>query len=125
MLYTVAQKNKKLKKNYLVFLKLVLNKYIKKAQVKMNSLNFKTLDIYIYPLLLFLKKNIVGQFKILTDIVCYDNPGKSFRFSLIYNILSLDLNYRAKVQVKLKEKRPLISTITGLYGASGWLEREV
>lgn len=61
----------------------------------------------------------------MTDILCYDYPGKKFRFSIVYNLLSLDLNYRIKVFTKLKEKIPLISTITPLYSGAGWLEREV
>lgn len=125
MLSLILKKNSKLKKNYLVVLKLVLNKYIKKVQVKSNSLNIKTITNSIYPLIFFLKNHTMCQFKLLTDILCYDKPAKKYRFSLIYNILSLDYNYRVKVQIKLKEKKPLISTMTSLYGAAGWLEREV
>jgi NADH dehydrogenase (ubiquinone) Fe-S protein 3 len=108
-----------LKKKYLVFLNAILNKYIKKAQVKFNSLNVKTLNKHIYPLMFFLKNHTLSQFKILTDLVCYDRPGKNFRFSLIYNLLSIDYNYRIKLQVKLKEKLPLINTMTALYSGAG------
>jgi len=125
MLLSILKKNQKLKKNYLVFLNLVLNKYIKKGQVKYNSLNIKTVSNNLYPLIFFLKNHTLSQFKLFTDLVCYDRPGKNYRFSLIYNLLSMDFNYRVKIQIKIKEKLPLLTTLTSLYGASGWLEREV
>lgn len=125
MLSILLLKNKRLKIKYIAFLNNILFRYIKNVQLKKNSLYLKTLKDYIYIILIFLKKHTLGQFKILTDILCYDYPGKKFRFSIVYNLLSLDLNYRIKVFTKLKEKIPLISTITPLYSGAGWLEREV
>lgn len=125
MLSILLLKNKRLKIKYIAFLNNILFRYIKNVQLKKNSLYLKTLKDYIYIILIFLKKHTLGQFKILTDILCYDYPGKKFRFSIVYNLLSLDLNYRIKVFTKLKEKIPLISTIAPLYSGAGWLEREV
>jgi NADH:ubiquinone oxidoreductase subunit C len=119
MLSTITYRSKFLKKKYIVFLKSILNKYIKKVHLKFNNIYIKTLSDYIYVLLLFLKNNTACQFKSLVDIICYDCPGKKYRFSIIYNLLSLDLNYRLKVQIKLKEKLPIISTVTGIYPGAG------
>ena len=90
MLNLILIKSKKLKKNYLVFLKAILNKYIKKVHVKSNTLYIKTLSGYLYPLALFLKNHTAGQFKTLVDIVAYDKPGNKFRFTLINILLSLE-----------------------------------
>jgi NADH dehydrogenase (ubiquinone) Fe-S protein 3 len=116
---------KSLKKKYFVFLKSILNKYIKKIHSKLNSIYIKTISKHIYPLLFFLKNHTSSQFKSLVDIICYDAPGKRCRFSLAYNLLSLGLNYRLKVIIKVKEKLPVTSTVVPLYASSGWLEREV
>ena len=121
----VLLRSNRLKKKYFVFLKVTLNKYIKKIHLKSNSLYIKTISKHIYPLFFFLKKHTSSQFKSLVDIVCYDCPGETYRFSLVYNVLSLDLNCRLKVIIKLKEKIPVISTIVPLYASGGWLEREV
>ena len=119
MLNLILIKSKKLKKNYLVFLKAILNKYIKKVHVKSNTLYIKTLSGYLYPLALFLKNHTAGQFKTLVDIVAYDKPGNKFRFTLIYIVLSLELNYRIKLEIKLVENNPIVSTLIPLYSSSG------
>jgi len=119
MLNLILIRSKELKKKYLVFLKVILNKYIKKVHLKLNTLHIKTLSRYLYPVAFFLKNNSLGQFKSLVDIMCYDKPGNKYRFSLVYIFLSLDLNYRVKIEVKLLEKSPIISTIVPLYSASG------
>jgi len=93
--------------------------------VNLNSIYIKTISKHIYPLFLFLKKHTSSQYKSLVDIVCYDRIGKRQRFSLIYNLLSSDLNYRLKIIIKLKEKLPVVSTVVPLYSSAGWLEREV
>ena len=117
--------NNTIKKKYLVFLKSVLNKSIKKIQMKNNNIYIKVISKNLYQLLLFVKKNTVSQFKTLVDIICYDCPGKNYRFSIIYTILSINLNYRVIVETKLTDKLPVISTIISLYPGAGWLEREV
>lgn len=125
MLSLILTKSNYLKKKYIVFLKCILNMYIKNIRIKSNDIVIQCINESLYSTLLFFNKNTLGQFKLLTDIVCYDCPGKEFRFGLIYNLLSLNLNYRLFLQTKIKEKIPLISTITGLYPGAGWLEREV
>jgi NADH:ubiquinone oxidoreductase subunit C len=90
---------KSLKKKDIVFLKSILNKYIKKVHLKLNNIYIKTLSDYIYILLLFFKNNTACQFKSLVDIICYDCPGKKYRFSVIYNLLSSYLNYRLKIKI--------------------------
>lgn len=125
MLSLILTKNIYLKKNYIIFLKSILNTYIKNIRIKSNDIWLKCISKNLYTLNLFFSKNTLGQFKVLTDIACYDCPGKNFRFGLVYNVLSLNLNYRLFIQTKIKEKSPVISTLTGLYPGAGWLEREV
>jgi NADH:ubiquinone oxidoreductase subunit C len=119
MLAYLLAKNSQLKKMYIVFLKKKLNRYIKSIHLKQNTIYMKSIASQVYPVVLFFKKNSMCQFKVLSDIVCYDHPGKVYRFSLIYNLLSIDLNYRLKLHTKVKEKQPVISTVVSIFSAAG------
>lgn len=76
------------------------------------------------PVLLFLQKHSLSQLKQLVDIAVYDRPGKRYRFTVIYHILSIHYAKRMMVVVQTDELTDLPST-TVLYSAAGWLEREV
>lgn len=117
--------NYNLHKNQLVFLFKIISKFIKKIQMKHQVLEIKTNSNNIYPLSLFLKKHSTYQYKTLVDLIAYDLPGKQFRFTLIYNLLSVDYNSRILIRTKILEKLPIITTLVSLFSGSGWLEREV
>ena len=78
-----------------------------------------------YPFILFLKKHSLFLFNILTDIICYDCPGKSYRFSLVYNLLSIKFNSRLRVIVKQQETKSKIVSLMALFRSANWSEREV
>jgi NADH dehydrogenase (ubiquinone) Fe-S protein 3 len=78
----------------------------------------------IYPLITFFKNQTLCQFKCLIDIVVYDVLKEIKRFHLIYNLLSIQFNYRLRIITKTCELLPLIS-ITGLFNSSNWMEREI
>jgi NADH:ubiquinone oxidoreductase subunit C len=114
-----------LQKNFLIFLFKIIGGLIKKIQIKNQILEIKTNNKNIYPLSLFLKKHSTCQYKTLVDLIAYDSPGKNLRFTLIYNLLSVDYNSRIILHTKLFEKLPVISTVISLFSGAGWLEREV
>jgi len=60
----------------------------------------------------------------LVDLVVYDRPGKKFRFTVIYNLLSVTYNNRLNVLIQVDELTPIDSVID-LYPSAGWLEREI
>lgn len=64
------------------------------------------------------------QFKVLTDLVVYDRPSFKSRFTVLYNLLSEDLNSRVIVCTFTNEVLPLES-ITKIFKGAGWFEREV
>lgn len=78
----------------------------------------------VYPILLFLNKHTLSQFKTLIDIVCYDTHRKENRFSIVYNCISTHYNLRCRVITKVKEWCNLFS-VTGIYRSSNWAEREI
>jgi NADH:ubiquinone oxidoreductase subunit C len=53
------------------------------------------------------------------DLIAYDSPGKKFRFSLIYNLLSVDYNSRILICTKVIEKLPVIPSITSVFSGAG------
>jgi len=71
----------------------------------------------VYPILLFLNKHTLSQFKTLIDIVCYDTPTQKNRFTVIYNCISIQYNLRCRLVTKLNEGYNLFS-VTGLYNSA-------
>ena len=76
----------------------------------------KTLD--------FLRDDKECNFQTLIDITAVDYPDREQRFEVIYNLLSMRHNHRIRVKVEAGEE-DLIPTVTGVFSAAGWFEREV
>jgi NADH-quinone oxidoreductase subunit C len=60
----------------------------------------------------------------LVDIAVYDRPGKRYRFTILYHLLSINYGKRIKSLVQTDELTDLPSS-TSLYSSAGWQEREV
>ncbi|VDM01446.1 unnamed protein product [Schistocephalus solidus] len=102
-----------------------LPKYVQKVEIG----HVKELDILIHPdgiipVISFLRNHQNAQFASLVDITAIDVPSRPFRFEVIYNLLSLRYNSRARVRTYTDELTP-ISSICDLYQAANWFEREV
>lgn len=114
-----------IQKRFSIFLFNIISKFVKQIQLKNQVLEIKTNSLNIYPLSLFLKKHSICQYKTLVDLIAYDCPGKTYRFTLIYNLLSIDYNSRILLSTKLVESLPVITTVIPLFAGANWLEREV
>ena len=77
----------------------------------------------ILSLLKKLKENNDFIFDQLLDITAIDNPSRESRFDLIYIIQSLKKNKKLILKTSLKEDDS-IETITSVYKAADWYERE-
>ena len=77
----------------------------------------------ILSLLKKLKENHNFIFDQLLDITAVDNPSRERRFDLIYIIQSLKKNKKLILKTSLKENDS-IETITSVYKAADWYERE-
>jgi NADH dehydrogenase (ubiquinone) Fe-S protein 3 len=75
-------------------------------------------------LLNFLKKHIGYQFNLLSCISGVDLLGKSYRFCVVYDLLSLTFNSRIRVKVFIDEVT-FIPSIVDLYINANWWEREI
>ncbi|KAM7538982.1 hypothetical protein Aperf_G00000047522 [Anoplocephala perfoliata] len=102
-----------------------LPKYVHKVEVS----HLKELDICIHPdgvlpVISFLRNHHNAQFLSLIDITAMDVPSRVYRFEVVYNLLSLRFNSRVRVRTYSDDLTP-ISSLTNLYQAANWYEREV
>ncbi|CEI84688.1 NADH-quinone oxidoreductase subunit C [Ehrlichia minasensis] len=78
----------------------------------------------IYDHILFLRNDTKCKFHILIDIFAIDYPSRPARFEVVYSLLSIINNIRIFCKVSLKQNEN-IPSITNLFSAAGWFEREV
>ena len=78
----------------------------------------------IYNHILFLRNDTKCKFNILIDIFAIDYLSRSARFEVVYSLLSIINNIRISCKVPLQENKN-ISSITNIFSAAGWFEREV
>lgn len=86
------------------------------------SLNAKREDIG--RVLNFLRDDKECSFRILLDVCGADYPDRPERFDVVYNLLSMRHNHRARVKVTASEETP-VPSVVDIYSAAGWFEREV
>jgi NADH-quinone oxidoreductase subunit C len=68
-------------------------------------------------------KNDLG-FDLLLDVTAVDFPERQPRFDVVYHLYSSKHNKRLRLKVQVPESRPVVPTLTGLYGSARYLERE-
>ncbi len=73
----------------------------------------------------FLKSDPRLDFNVLVDITAVDYGGRSPRFDVVYNLLSLGKKARLRVKVRVDAPEPMVDSLTPLWGSANWLEREV
>jgi len=72
----------------------------------------------------------VEGFDMLTDLAGVDykgfsgNRARSERFEVVYHLLSVTDGRRHRVRVPVPESDPSIATVTSLWSAADWFERE-
>lgn len=99
-------------------------KWIKHASISKNEMVLLTYPQYIVPLLSFLRDHTFTRYKQLMDLTAIDYPTREERFSVVYNLCSVDWNSRIRIKTHLDELTP-ISSVTQLFSCAAWWEREV
>jgi NADH-quinone oxidoreductase subunit C len=72
----------------------------------------------------FLRDEPDLRFNMLKDVCAVDWNRRKQRFEMIYNLWSIDHNYRLRVKCFVEEKEPHVDSLTGLYKSADWYERE-
>lgn len=75
----------------------------------------------------YLKQDPGMDMNVLIDVTAVDLLGMKLkpRYEAVYHFLSTRLNHRLRVKVRVDEKDPVMPTLTGLWAAANWFEREV
>ena len=80
----------------------------------------------------FLKEEIDGPYKMLYDLSAIDERMRVHRdgqpasdFTVVYHLLSFQRNEYLRIKVALAEDRLSLPSITGIWPAANWYEREV
>ena len=61
---------------------------------------------------------------LLLDITAIDHPQRTPRFDVVLHLLASRHRTRIRLKTQVAEASPVLPTLTGLYGAARFLERE-
>jgi len=64
------------------------------------------------------------RFDMLTDLTVVDYLGRAPRFEVVYQLYSLGRNHRLRVKAAVPEEDPLVPSVSSLWKAALWAERE-
>src|SRR5215475_2333746 len=86
----------------------------------------------VHGVLRHLKHDVDRPYKMLYDLTAIDERMRSHRdghppsdFTLVYHLLSFDRNEYVRIKVALEERQLSLPTITDIWPAANWYEREV
>jgi NADH-quinone oxidoreductase subunit C len=65
------------------------------------------------------------QFNFLSDLTCVDWFPSEPRFEIVYHLLSMQQKDRVRLKVKLSGSDPSIESVTSVWPAANFFEREV
>jgi NADH-quinone oxidoreductase subunit C len=97
---------------------------VQTVEVSRGELVVTVIRNSIVKVLTFLRNDSNCSFQQLMDVCGVDYPDRDERFEVVYNLLSLRHNQRIRVKVTTDEDTP-VPSVTGVYSAAGWWEREV
>lgn len=93
------------------------------AKIQFNELSVVVEAEVIKEFLLFLRDDNNCMFQVLVDLCGVDYPQRTKRFEIVYALLSISNNLRILVKISA-DTETLVPSITEVYSAAGWYERE-
>ena len=97
---------------------------IKKTEIRHEQLYINIDNEDLIAVTLFIKSNENTKFRQLIDITVVDYPEDTQRFKVVYLFLSHEFNQRIILSYLISENE-VISSLTPIYPAANWMEREV
>ena len=97
---------------------------IKKTEIRHEQLYINIDNEDLTDVTLFIKSNKNTKFRQLIDITVVDYPENAQRFKIVYLFLSHEFNQRIILSYLINENE-VISSLTPIYPAANWMEREV
>jgi NADH-quinone oxidoreductase subunit C len=92
-------------------------------EILVDMLCFTVDKAIIYDLLLFLRDDKALQFNFLTTLCGMHYPERQ-ELGVIYHLHSFAHNHRIRIKTATDIKQPVIPTITTIWPAANWMERE-
>jgi NADH-quinone oxidoreductase subunit C len=90
----------------------------------LGELCFKVSKDNIVEICSFLKNDEDLKFLLSEDITAVDWATRKNRFTVVYHIFSLKNNFRLKIKVDVDESDCSIDSVTSVWRAANWQERE-
>jgi len=78
----------------------------------------------IVPICQFLRDDDQCKMEMMIDLTAVDYLGKTPRYEVVYHLKSLSLEHRIRIKVPISEEECHIDSITLLWKAVDWYERE-
>ncbi len=97
---------------------------VKKTEIRHEQLYINIDSEDLIDVTLFIKSNENTKFRQLIDITVVDYPENTKRFKVVYLFLSHEFNQRIILSYLINEN-VLIQSLTSIYPAANWMEREV
>ncbi len=91
-----------------------------KVEIYNKELCFVVRTNLVDKALFIMKNHFKYQFKMLTCISGIDYPNNSYRFQVVYELLSLKFNNRIRIKCFVNELIPVTSVENVFLGASWW-----
>ncbi len=115
----------------------ILKNKFKEAILTLQETKDKIPTLWIHPnsiveVLTYLKNEIELPYKMLYDLTAIDEQARNHRegqpesrFTIVYQLLSFERNEFIRLKVPLTSTEPSIRSITSVWPAANWYEREV
>ena len=72
-----------------------------------------------------LRDNPECPFNFLSDVTCVDWLPQEPRFEVVYHLLSISKKERVRLKVRLHGRSPALDSVTSIWPAANYFEREV
>jgi NADH-quinone oxidoreductase subunit C len=76
----------------------------------------------VVPIVKYLKEQL--NFNFLTDLCGIHYPNQDLAFGVIYHLHNFKDNFRIRLKTFIQANEPKIDTLSGLFPAANWMERE-
>ena len=89
-----------------------------------TEISLMVLQSWVYTVLFYLKYHINYQFSLLTSISGIDLVEKSYRYCVVYELLSLTFNSRIRIKSLVSHSMASYSVVS-IFQNANWWEREI
>jgi len=80
---------------------------------------------YLREACVLLRDDASCPFNFLSDVTCVDWYPSEPRFEVVYHLLSIPNKERIRLKVRLEGSSPVVDTVTSVWPAANYFEREV